>query len=78
MQVGCISEHETPPDYHARRYRVPPRGTRTLLGGLFSPGVSFAPGNITKTLPLVRDIGRYNEVDCQAMAEVLAWLRAYR
>ena len=62
LQVCCISEHETPPDYHARRYRVPPRGTPTLLGGLLSPGVSFAPGNITYRgrVMLFRPIGAEN------------------
>ncbi len=33
------------------------------------------------TLPeieLMAEIGRYNEVDCRSMAEVLAWLRKNR
>ena len=29
-------------------------------------------------LPLMADIGRYNEVDCRTMAEVMGWLRANR
>jgi predicted RecB family nuclease len=31
-----------------------------------------------KTLPLMREIGRYNEVDCRAMGEVFVWLRRHR
>lgn len=26
-------------------------------------------------LPLMGEIGRYNEVDCRAMAEVIRWFR---
>jgi predicted RecB family nuclease len=31
-----------------------------------------------RELELMQEIGRYNEVDCRAMAEIVAWLRANR
>jgi predicted RecB family nuclease len=29
------------------------------------------------SLPLMREIARYNETDCRVMAEILAWLREH-
>jgi hypothetical protein len=56
----------------------PTDGMGAMVGAWWSDAEAARLGVSMDTLPLVADIGRYNEVDCLAMAEVILWLRGHR
>ncbi len=56
----------------------PTDGLGAMVGAWWCDGEAARVGGSMNDLELMREIGRYNEVDCRAMAEVLAWLRAHR
>jgi hypothetical protein len=56
----------------------PTDGLGAMVGAWWCDGEAARIGVSMLTLPLMREIGRYNEVDCRTMAEVVAWLREHR
>jgi hypothetical protein len=56
----------------------PTDGLGTMVGAWWCAGEAARLNASMDTLPLMVEIGRYNEVDCRAMAEVVAWLREHR
>jgi len=56
----------------------PTDGLGAMVGAWWCDSEAARAGCSLEALPLMRDIGRYNEVDCRAMAEALAWLRTNR
>ena len=49
-----------------------------MVGAWWCDAEAERTGTPMSAQPLMRDIGRYNEVDCRVMAETLAWFRAHR
>jgi hypothetical protein len=49
-----------------------------MVGAWWCDAEAARTGVPMPALPLMIDIGRYDEVDCRAMAELVAWLRANR
>ena len=56
----------------------PTDGLGAMVGAWWCDGEAARLGVPMGELELMREIGRYNEVDCRAMADVLGWLRANR
>lgn len=56
----------------------PADGMGAMMGAWWCDAEAARTGGTMRTLPLMDDIGRYNEVDCRTMAEILAWLRRER
>ncbi len=56
----------------------PTDGLGAMVGAWWCDGEAARVGDSMATLSLMQEIGRYNEVDCRAMAEVVAWLRHHR
>jgi hypothetical protein len=56
----------------------PTDGLGAMVGAWWCDGEAARVGGSMLDQPLMQEIGRYNEVDCRTMAEVLAWLRAHR
>lgn len=53
-------------------------GLGAMVGAWWSSREAAAAGIPMTEVELVREIGRYNEVDCRTMAEIVRWLRANR
>lgn len=53
-------------------------GLGAMVGAWWSSREAAAAGTPMTEVELVREIGRYNEVDCRTMAEIVRWLRANR
>jgi predicted RecB family nuclease len=49
-----------------------------MIGAWWCDGEAARLGGSMREQELMAEIGRYNEVDCRVMAEVLGWLRAQR
>jgi predicted RecB family nuclease len=49
-----------------------------MVGAWWCAREAAAAGIRMTDLELMREIGRYNEVDCRTMAEIVRWLRANR
>ena len=56
----------------------PTDGMGAMVGAWWCDAEAARTGVPMPALPLMVDIGRYNEVDCRTMAEIVAWLRANR
>ena len=56
----------------------PTDGLGAMVGAWWCAGEAARLGVPMTALELMAEIGRYNEVDCRVMAEILAWLRANR
>jgi hypothetical protein len=56
----------------------PVDGLGAMAGGWWCAGEAARSGVSMRNLELMKQIGAYNEVDCRAMAEIVAWLRANR
>jgi hypothetical protein len=56
----------------------PTDGLGAMVGAWWCDGEAARIGRSMGEIELMRQIGRYNEVDCRTMAEVLGWLRANR
>lgn len=56
----------------------PADGLGAMVGAWWCDAEAARTGTVMGALPLMADIGRYNEVDCRAMAEVISWLRDNR
>ncbi|MDQ3870853.1 MAG: hypothetical protein M3301_04460 [Chloroflexota bacterium] len=56
----------------------PTDGLGAMIGAWWCDGEAARLGVGMGELELMREIGRYNEVDCRAMADVLRWLRTNR
>lgn len=53
-------------------------GLGAMVGAWWCYREAAAAGVPMTSFELMREIGRYNEVDCRSMAEVIGWLRANR
>ena len=53
-------------------------GLGAMVGAWWCSREAAAAGIRMTDLELMREIGRYNEVDCRTMAEIVRWLRANR
>jgi hypothetical protein len=53
-------------------------GLGAMVGAFWCAREAAAAGIRMTDLDLMREIGRYNEVDCRTMAEIVRWLRANR
>jgi hypothetical protein len=53
-------------------------GLGAMIGAWWCSREAARLGVSIQELELMKEIGRYNEVDCRAMAEIVAWLRANR
>jgi len=53
-------------------------GLGAMVGAWWCEAEAARTGVTLPGLSLMTEIGRYNEVDCRAMAELVAWLRANR
>lgn len=53
-------------------------GLGAMVGAWWCAREAATAGIAMTELELMREIGRYNEVDCRVMAEILEWLRANR
>ena len=56
----------------------PADGMGAMVGAWWCDAEAARTGVPMPELPLMIDIGRYNEVDCRAMAELVTWLRVSR
>jgi hypothetical protein len=56
----------------------PADGLGAMIGAWWCDGEAARLGGSMREQELMAEIGRYNEVDCRVMAEVLGWLRAQR
>lgn len=56
----------------------PADGLGAMVGAWWCDAEAARTGVPMTSLPLMSEIGRYNEVDCRAMAEVIGWLRLNR
>ena len=56
----------------------PADGMGAMVGAWWCDAEAARTGVTMPELPLMIDIGRYNEVDCRAMAELVTWLRVNR
>jgi hypothetical protein len=56
----------------------PTDGLGAMIGAWWCDAEAARVGGRMLDLELMAEIARYNEVDCRAMAEVVAWLRANR
>jgi predicted RecB family nuclease len=56
----------------------PVDGLGAMIGAWACDAEAQETGVTLPQIELMREIGRYNEVDCRSMAEVLGWLRANR
>lgn len=56
----------------------PADGLGAMVGAWWCDAEAERTGTPMWAQPLMREIGRYNEVDCRVMAETLAWFRAHR
>lgn len=56
----------------------PGDGSGAMVGALWCDGEAARTGGTMGDLDLMAAIGRYNEVDCRVMAEMLDWFRANR
>ncbi len=56
----------------------PTDGLGAMIGAWWCDGEAARLGARMTELPLMAEIARYNEVDCQVMAEIVGWLRANR
>ncbi|MGZ3586937.1 MAG: hypothetical protein ACXVAP_06790 [Candidatus Limnocylindrales bacterium] len=56
----------------------PADGLGAMIGAWWCDGEAARVGGSMRTQELMAEIGRYNEVDCRVMADVLTWLRANR
>jgi predicted RecB family nuclease len=56
----------------------PTDGLGAMVGAWWCDGEAARLGVPMRDVPLMAEIGRYNEVDCRSMAELLEWLRANR
>ena len=56
----------------------PTDGLGAMIGAWWCDTEAERTGVTLSEIELMAEIGRYNEVDCRSMSEVLAWLRANR
>ncbi len=56
----------------------PTDGLGAMVGAWWCDAEAARVGGSMRDFELMREIERYNEVDCRAMAELVAWLRANR
>jgi len=56
----------------------PTDGLGAMVGAWWCDAEAARTGVSMPELPLMVEIGRYNEVDCRSMAEIVSWLRANR
>jgi hypothetical protein len=56
----------------------PVDGLGAMVGAWWCDGEAARTGSSMRDFELMREIERYNEVDCRVMAEIVAWLRANR
>ena len=56
----------------------PVDGLGAMVGAWWCDAEAARTGASMREFELMREIERYNEVDCRAMAEIVAWLRANR
>ena len=56
----------------------PGDGMGAMVGAIRCDAEAARTGGSMRTDQLMIDIGKYNEVDCRAMAEIIRWLRANR
>ena len=56
----------------------PGDGMGAMIGAYWCEGEAARTGLSMQQLDLMRGIGKYNEVDCRAMGELVRWLRANR
>jgi hypothetical protein len=56
----------------------PADGMGAMLGAWWCDAEAERTGATLPEIELMQEIGKYNEVDCRSMAEVLGWLRANR
>jgi hypothetical protein len=56
----------------------PVDGLGAMVGAWWCAREAALLGTSMRDLELMKEIGKYNEVDCRAMAEVVGWLRANR
>lgn len=56
----------------------PADGLGAMVGAWWCDAEAARLGRTMAELPLMGEIGRYNEVDCRTMAEVVRWLRSNR
>ncbi len=56
----------------------PTDGLGAMIGAWWCDAEAERTGATLPEIELMQEIGRYNEVDCRSMAEVLGWLRANR
>ncbi len=53
-------------------------GLGAMIGAWWCAGEAALAGVPMFEIELMREIGRYNEVDCRTMAEIVDWLRGHR
>lgn len=56
----------------------PTDGLGAMVGAWWCDAEAARTAEPMSSLDLMREIGRYNEVDCRAMLEIVEWLRAHR
>lgn len=56
----------------------PTDGLGAMVGAWWCDAEAERAGSTLSELPLMAEIGGYNEVDCRAMADTLSWLRNHR
>ncbi len=56
----------------------PGDGMGAMIGAFWCDREAARRGGSMRDLPLMEGIGKYNEVDCRAMGELVRWLRANR
>lgn len=56
----------------------PTDGLGAMIGAFWCDAEAARHNTAMSTIPLMAEIGRYNEIDCRAMAEVIRWLRLNR
>ena len=56
----------------------PTDGMGALVGAFWCDAEAARTGVPMPEIPLMIEIGQYNEVDCRSMAEIVAWLRGNR
>lgn len=49
-----------------------------MIGAWWCDAEAARVGGSVREVELMAEIGRYNEVDCRTMAELVGWLRANR
>ena len=56
----------------------PADGMEAMVGAWWCDAEAARTGGSMRDQSLMAEIGRYNEVDCRTMAEMLDWLRRER